>query len=116
MNLLADENIELPIVSRLRSDGHLILYVAELDPSIDDDEVMRWANNEGALLLTSDKDFGELVYRQQCVTAGVILLRLSGLLPATKAHVVSRAIAKHDVELPSRFTVVSPGSVRVRQI
>ena len=74
MNLVADENVDQPIVDRLRQDGHLVVAVAELSPSISDDEVLRQANQQSALLITGDKDFGELVYRLGRVHAGVILL------------------------------------------
>lgn len=65
MKFLADENVDKPIVKRLRDDGHTVLYVLETEPSISDDEVIRRASEELALLLTADKDFGELVFRQR---------------------------------------------------
>lgn len=56
MNLLADESVDGPIVDRLRNDGHYVDYVAELDPSIDDDAVLGRANQNQALLITADRD------------------------------------------------------------
>ena len=70
MNLLADESVDRPIVERLRDDGHEVVYVAELSPSIGDDEVLQKANDSRALLLTTDKDFGELVFRQRRLNLG----------------------------------------------
>ena len=81
MNLVVDESIDRPIVDLLRQDGHTVLYVAELSPSIDDDAFLRRANERGALLITSDKDFGELVFRLRRIHTGVVLLRLAGLPP-----------------------------------
>lgn len=63
MILLADESVDRPIVERLRGDGHDTVYVAELSPSITDEQVLQKANSRNALLMTEDKDFGELVYR-----------------------------------------------------
>lgn len=59
-------------MERLRHDGHDVLYVAKLSPSITDEEVLQQANDRGALLVTADKDFGELVFRplQRCRAAG----------------------------------------------
>jgi predicted nuclease of predicted toxin-antitoxin system len=85
---MADENIDRQIVERLRQDGHEVWYVAEMDPGVSDQEVLTFANNEQAVLLTADKDFGELVYRQELVNPGVILLRLAGLSPDVKAELV----------------------------
>ena len=114
MNFLADESVDMPIVDRLREDGHDALSVAEMEPSLPDETVLAMANQQAALLLTADKDFGELIFRQRRVSAGVVLIRLAGLSPATKAMVVSTAIREHASELRHAFTVISPGMVRIR--
>ena len=82
MNLLADESVDGPVVERLRQEGHEVVYVAEISPSVVDEEVLQRANTSAALLVTADKDFGELVFRQGRLHAGVVLLRLAGLPPA----------------------------------
>ncbi len=115
MNLLADESIDRPIVVRLRQDGHAVLYVSEMDPGIADEIVLSRANAQDALLVTSDKDFGELVFRQGRIHAGVILVRLFGLSNEKKAEIVASAIRDRVDELSNAFTVISPGGIRVRQ-
>jgi predicted nuclease of predicted toxin-antitoxin system len=114
MNLVADEGVDRQIVERLRADGHVVVYIAELAPSIGDDEVLEQANERQALLVTIDKDFGELVFRLNRVAAGVILIRLEGLMPASKAGMVAQAIREHERELLGAFSVISPGMVRIR--
>jgi predicted nuclease of predicted toxin-antitoxin system len=71
MKFVADENIDRQIVDRLRQDGHIVMSVAEMDTGISDDVVLDLANQEGSLLLTADKDFGELVFRQHRLMTGV---------------------------------------------
>ena len=115
MKLLADESIDRQIVDHLRQDGHLVRYVAELEPGLPDDTVLEWANRESALLLTADKDFGELVFRQRRLTVGVVLVRLAGLPPAQKAEVVSFAFKQHADEFLDAFSVVGPGILRIRR-
>jgi len=115
MNLLADEGVDLQIVERLRQTGHSVLYIAEMDPGIDDDEVLDLAIENEALLLTADKDFGELVFRQKRLTTGVILIRLAGLSPARKAEIVNSAISQHSEQLSNAFAVVTSGSIRIRR-
>src|SRR4051794_35858468 len=110
MNLLADEGVEREVVDRLRADGHSVVYVAELAPGVSDEQVLDEANVSGALLITADKDFGELVYRLGRMHAGVILARLAGLSPTAKAEVVSQLMRDHSGELPAAFCVVAPGS------
>ncbi|PAW82725.1 MAG: hypothetical protein B9S33_14805 [Pedosphaera sp. Tous-C6FEB] len=114
MNLLADEGVDAPIVARLRQDGHAVVYVAELDPGIPDDIVLSHANENRALLLTADKDFGELVYRLRRVHGGVVLVRLTGLSLAAKADLVSAAFQTHGSQFTGAFSVVAPGVIRVR--
>jgi len=114
MTLLADEGVDALIVVRLRESGHDVVYVAELSPSISDSEVLDIANARHALLVTADKDFGELVFRQGLAHAGVVLLRLAGLMAATKADIVVQALRHHAAELPEAFSVVSPGLIRIR--
>jgi predicted nuclease of predicted toxin-antitoxin system len=114
MNLLADESVDKPIVDRLRQDGHRVLYIAELEPGINDETVLQQANQDNALLLTADKDFGELVFRQGRVHAGVVLIRLSGLSLPAKASAVSSVFKAHSGELVNAFSVISPGNVRIR--
>jgi predicted nuclease of predicted toxin-antitoxin system len=115
VKFLADENVDQPIVECLRKDGHSVLSVTEMEQSISDDEVIYRANQEQAMLLTADKDFGELVFRQARVLNGVVLIRLAGLSLEHKAEVVAIAIKEHVHELAQNFTVISPGAVRIRK-
>jgi len=114
VKLLVDEGVDAAIVARLRGDGHDVKYVAELTPGITDDAVLELASADGRLLLTADKDFGELVFRQRRAAHGVVLARLVGIASPSKADIVSQAIAEHSREMTGAFTVVSPGLVRIR--
>ena len=114
MNFLADENIDKQIVNRLRRDGHSVLYVFEMNPGISDDQVLEIANRSNALLMTGDTDFGELVYRLKKIHSRVLLLRLAGLSPMKKSDIVSSAIDAHGEEVLGKFTVLSPGMLRIR--
>lgn len=115
MRLVADEGADGQIVKPLRADGHDVLYIAELDSGMTDDEVLERANGLGALLLTTDKDFGELIFRLRRIHAGVVLIRLEGLAGAQKAPAVSDDFVQHSPGLANAFTVVSPGLVRIRR-
>ena len=73
MKWVADENIDRQIVEALRADDHQVFYVLETAPTAADEDVLAMASDESALLLTADKDFGELVYRQGRASAGVVV-------------------------------------------
>lgn len=115
MNLLADESVDRQIVQRLRRDGHRVVYVAEAQPGMPDGDVLALADHEAALLLTADKDFGEIVYRQRLHTRGIVLIHLAGLPPEHKAELVALAIREHADELTDAFTVIAPGACRIRR-
>ena len=115
MNLVADEGIDRHIVEQLRKDGNSVWAVAEMTPSISDEEVLQISENQSALLLTSDKDFGELIFRQGRSSYGIVLIRLSGLLPASKSDIVCSVIKQHGENMIGSFTVISPKSIRIRK-
>jgi len=56
MKFLADESLDALIVERIRQDGYPVIYIAEIAPSISDDEVLDRANQESRILITADKN------------------------------------------------------------
>lgn len=74
MILVADESVDKPIVDKLRQENHEIFYIAEITTGIADDDVLSLANQNQALLITVDKNFGELVFRQRKTAFGIILI------------------------------------------
>ena len=114
MNILADECIDQEIVHGLREAGHDVFYIAEAAPGLSDEEILAMANQNRSLLVTSDKDFGELVFRQQLLAAGVLLLRLAGLSRERKTAIVVSCLQEHGSELIDAFTVLTPGILRIR--
>jgi len=63
LKFLADECCETGLVTFSRNYGHDVSYILEEKPGIEDDKILLYAFTEGRILLTEDKDFGELVYR-----------------------------------------------------
>ncbi len=75
MRFLADESCDFGIVQALRAAGHEVLAVAEVTPRAEDPAVIDLAVREGRVLLTEDKDFGQLVFASGSASSGVILFR-----------------------------------------
>jgi predicted nuclease of predicted toxin-antitoxin system len=115
VRIVADESVDRQIVDRLRAGGHDIESVAELHPGIDDETVLELSVQSEALLLTADKDFGELVFRQRRLHTGVLLLRLSGLEPEVKAELVATTVSQHASALNRGFAVLSERLLRLRR-
>lgn len=115
MNLLADEGVDKPIVDALRNKGFDVVYILETNRGADDDVILEMANADKRLLLTQDKDFGELVFRLKNVHHGVILIRLEGYTAASKANIVMNMLLKYQNELIRSFTVIQPNAIRIRK-
>lgn len=97
MKWLADENVDQRIVDALRDLGNEVIYAAETTPGSTDEHVLAMAARESALLLTADKDFGELVDRQGRASFGVVLLRLAGMPSSEKAQLGGSALSRRMV-------------------
>ena len=116
MRLLADENVPLPCIGALRADGHDVAAVTEDAPGAPDADVMARARREGRVLLTLDRDFGELLFRQGGAAAppGVVYFRDVPPNPGHVAAVLRDLAARPELEIAGRFTVVSARAVRQR--
>lgn len=115
MNFVADEGVDAPIVKMLRKEGYSVYYIVEQDAGLDDVDVLKLAEKGSSILLTLDKDFGTLAYRQKQVHSGIILIRLFGIRPTTKAKIVTDVIKQYGNKIENAFTVIQPGIVRIRK-
>jgi len=115
VRIVADENVDKEIVDRLRGDGHDVVYIAEADPGTDDQAVLDRSRQDDRVLLTADKDFGDLVFRQRLLHCGVLLVRLAGVTADMKAGLVAATFDRHGEELSSGFAVLSKRSLRFRK-
>lgn len=116
MRFLADEGVDRQIVIRLRAEGHDVLYVAEIEAGICDEVVLERSNQEGRILLTRDKDFGELAYKDRKIHTGIVLSRLHELSSEHKAELVCKAVREYGEQLAEAFTVIQPGRIRIKRM
>ena len=114
MRLVADESVEGPTVAALRAAGHMVLFISESSPGIEDSELLVIARREQALLLAADKDFGELVFRNREPHCGVLLIRSPEDDPDENAANTLAAIHQYGPELLNRFSVLVAGALRIR--
>jgi predicted nuclease of predicted toxin-antitoxin system len=113
---LADECVAAALVARLRAAGHDVVYMAEIAPAADDAEVMTMAQSDGRLLLTEDKDFGDLVFGHGRQVPGIILLRVDASLSALKARRLDATIARFGESLFGRYVTVEAARFRSRPL
>jgi predicted nuclease of predicted toxin-antitoxin system len=116
MRFLADENFPRAAVMALEAAAREIVWLGIAAPGTNDAEVLAWAVREERILLTFDKDFGELVGRSAPPSAcGVILFRLP--MPKSDAigSVLANLIMTRD-DWAGHFSVIEPGRIRMRRI
>ena len=115
MRFLADESCDFSAVRALRAAGHDVVAVAEVSPRAVDERVMGLAVRGRRLLLTEDKDFGQLVFANQRATGGVILVRFPAAARGGLARAVVDLVEARGTRLIGHFVVVQPGRVRIVQ-
>lgn len=114
MKLLTDENIGLAVVRFLRSLDHDTISVIEEFPKADDIHVLEKAMQDGRIIITSDTDFGELIYRRKLPHKGVVLLRLDDETNENKIKILSNLLRSFRTKLRNNFTVATETKVRIR--
>ena len=116
MLFLADENIAGAMVEWLRGRGFDVLSASEAAPGDSDSNWLDRGEAEGRIIITSDKDFGELVFRDHRNSHGVILLRLEALTIDERVQRLSEVWGVVEANPSGRFIVVTPNRVRVRAL
>jgi predicted nuclease of predicted toxin-antitoxin system len=116
MKFLGDVNLELSVIEEIRAMGYEVTWIAELDPSMKDEDLLALAKRERYILITNDKDFGELVFRQKKLSEGVILLRIKGQDVDVKRERMRKLLEDFSDKLEGKFVVVSDNKVRFSHI
>ena len=113
MRFLADESCDFAVVRALRAAGYDVMAVVEVAPGAEDIAVLDFAVNTERILLTEDKDFGQLVYADARATGGVIFIRFPGNVRAALPQTVMALIKERGEQLSGCFVVVQPGRIRI---
>jgi len=118
VRLVADEivNCDFSVVVDLRLAGYDVVSITEQMPGADDETVIDFACSERRLLITEDKDFGQLVFAAAKQNSGVILIRYPASARSALTAAVLKLLSDNRENLYSRFAVLEPGRVRVAQL
>ncbi len=114
MRFIVDESTGIAVVEHLRNSGYDVLAVAEIMRQADDPDILTLALNQDRILITNDKDFGELVFRSGKRHRGVLLLRLHDESSTNRVRVVKSVLERHADRLPNHFVVATENRVRIR--
>lgn len=116
MDFIADENVPSAVIERLRSEGHSVIAVSETAKGIPDVAVMAAANSKATLLITHDRDFGELAVAQGLAIVGVLLLETERLSVPAQADRLSACLADGNRSWAGFFSVIEPSRIRQRAL
>ncbi len=96
MRFLIDESADTRVASPLRHLGHDVTTVAgDHGAALEDTEVLTIAHREQRVLITDDRDFGELVFRYRQPHAGVLYFRLSNTTLSLRLTRLDDVLAHH---------------------
>jgi len=116
MRFLANENVPLDAVSALRETGHDIVWVRTDAPGSSDEDILARAVSEERVLITFDKDFGELAFHSHLPSkCGIILFRVPESSSAYIAKVVVAAVESRS-DWTGHFSVVEENRIRMRPL
>ncbi len=112
MKVLANAHISRAICGFLESEGHDCIHAELLSPGLPDEELLRIAVADDRIILTADKDFGELVFRRLLPVRGVVLLRFRLASEAERLAMLQRHWPAIQRSAPGHFVVATNHAVR----
>jgi Domain of unknown function (DUF5615) len=114
MRFLANENFPGTAVTALIAAGHDVVWVRNAAPGMSDPDVLAWATRDKRVLLTFDKDFGELARASALPdTSGVVPFRVAMPGPGDIGSRLSNLVTSRD-DWAGHFSVIEPGRIRMR--
>jgi predicted nuclease of predicted toxin-antitoxin system len=115
LKFLVDVGVSKKVERWLIDNGYNIKSVRDINPKMIDKEILKIAVSEGRMVITMDKDFGELVYNSGLPHAGVLLLRLEGARSDEKVKIIEEILEKYLDKLLNNFCVFKDGQLRIRK-
>jgi len=116
MDFVVDESTGTAVAEFLRSLGHNVFDVTKSLPQADDPDILKLAAAQKRIVVTNDKDFGELVFRSRKPHRGVLLLRLRDESAENRVRVIAFVLERWANRLSDSFTVATEGKVRIRPL
>jgi predicted nuclease of predicted toxin-antitoxin system len=116
MDLVIDESVDASIISGLRLNGIQVYSILEECSGISDTEVLNIAVTNDCLLITEDKDFGELAFRLRFNHKGILLIRLSELPRLERISLAVDTISEHRKILYQKFSVLTKNGLRIKNV
>jgi predicted nuclease of predicted toxin-antitoxin system len=116
MQFLADECCDALIVRTLRALQHDVAYIAEESPGIADQDILKRSLEQERILITEDRDFCELVFRDNQPAYGIVLVRIPVQNRLEKAHRITILVDTHGQNLEGSITTLTVQNMKLRKL
>jgi len=116
LKFCVDESVDFPVVAFLRKKGFDVKSISESSQSLEDINVLSLAYKENRVLITNDKDFGSLIFKQKLKSAGIVLIRLHGQSSKAKINALEDLVDNHLDKISNNFVVISILGIRIRKL
>ena len=117
MRFLLNENIPQKAILALREAGFEVIPVAELMAGADDQTVLGYAHEHQLIVITFDRDYGELIYRHQLPSPlGLLYVRFPFPAPAETARYILHLLKQESLDLVGKFTTAAHNRIRQRPL
>ena len=111
---IIDVGVGRSVEEWLKSQEFNVVIIGSINPEMKDFEIIKLANMEDGIIITMDKDFGELVFREKNKHKGILLLRLEDAMSEEKLAAIQNIIPEHLRKLKNNFSIYQNGKLRTR--
>ena len=113
IKFLADVNVEKSVVEYLLEKKYDTKWIPEYNCEMLDDELLHWANIENRVIITNDKDFGELIFLQKKISTGIILFRVREQRAENKVNLIKHLLENFSEKILNHFIVITGEKIRI---
>ena len=111
---VVDVGVGRIIETWLAEQSFSVISIRTMNPEMPDTDIMELANRENAIIISMDKDFGELIYKNKVEHQGILLLRLEDAVAEEKLAVIQNIFPEHLLSITNKFAVYQNGKLRIR--
>ncbi len=112
IKFIADVNVEKPIIDYLKKEGYDVKWIPDYNCEILDEDLLDMAKDEGRILITNGKDFGEIIFLQKRLSIGILLIRIKGQRVEVKLKLIKKLFQNYKNKLLNNFVIVTDKKIR----
>ena len=116
MKFVVDESTGKGVAKFLKEEDYDTVYIGTDDKGIEDSEIMKKAVEENRIIITNDKDFGELAIRQKRKSKGILILRLQIETPENKIKTIKNVLEEHKDKLENNLVIAKENQIKTRNL